>query len=34
MAEEEKKFKREYGQIKLGNSDHKSGKELYTIKNL
>ena len=27
MAEEDqKKFKRKYGQIKLGNSDHKSGK--------
>ena len=29
-----KKFKREYGQIKLGNRDHKSGKQLYTIRNV
>ena len=35
MAEEDqKKFKREYGQIKLGNPDHKSGKQLYTIRNV
>ena len=35
MTEEnQKKFKREYGQIKLGNPDHKSGKQLYTIKNV
>ena len=29
-----KKIKRKYGQIKLGNPDHKSGKQLYTIKNI
>ena len=35
MAEEDqKKFKRKYGQIKLGNPDHKSGKQLYTTKNV
>ena len=35
MAEkDQKKFRREYGQIKLGNPDHKSGKQLYTIKNI
>ena len=35
MAEEDqKKFKRKYGQIKLGNSDHKSGKQLCTINNV
>ena len=35
MAEEDqKKFKRKYGQIKLGNPDHKSYKQLYTIKNV
>ena len=34
MAEEDqKKFKREFGQIKSGNPDHKSDKQLYTIKN-
>ena len=33
-AEDQKKIKREYGQIKLGNPDHKSGKQLYTIKNV
>ena len=33
MTEEnQKKFKREYGQIKLGNPDHKSSKQLYKIK--
>ena len=33
MAEEDqKKFKREFGQIKSGNPDHKSDKQLYTIK--
>ena len=35
MAEEDqKKFKRKFSQIKLGNSDHKSGKQLYTIKDV
>ena len=35
MAEEDqKKFKRKYGQIKLGNPDHKSGKQLYTINDI
>ena len=35
MAEEDqKKFKRKYGKIKSGNPDHKSGKQLYTIKNV
>ena len=35
MAEEDKKkIKRKYGQIKLGNPDHKSGKQLYTIRNV
>ena len=34
VEEDQKKFKREYGQIKLGNPDHKSGKQLYTIKNV
>ena len=35
MAEEDqKKFKREFGQIKSGNPDHKSDKQLYTIKNV
>ena len=35
MAEEvQKKFKREFGQIKSGNPDHKSDKQLYTIKNV
>ena len=39
MAEErqkkkKKKIKREYGQIKLGNPDHKSDKQLYTINNV
>ena len=35
MAEEDqKKFKREFGQIKSGNPDHKSDKQLYTIKNI
>ena len=35
MAEEDqKKFKRKYCQIKLGNLDHKSPKQLYTIKNV
>ena len=35
MAEEyQKKFKREFGQIKSGNPDHKSNKQLYTIKNV
>ena len=29
-----KKIKREFGQIKIGNPDHKSGKQLYTIKNV
>ena len=34
MAEDQKKFKREFGQIKSGNPDHKSDKQLYTIKML
>ena len=35
MAEEDQiKFRKEFGQIKLGNPDHKSGKQLYTIKNV
>ena len=35
MAEEDqKKFKRKFGQIKSGNPDHKSDKQLYTIKML
>ena len=35
MAEEDqKKFKGKFGQIKSGNPDHKSGKLLYTIKNI
>ena len=35
MAEEDqKKFKREFGPIKSGNPDHKSDKQLYTIKNV
>ena len=35
MAEEDqKKVKREFGQIKSGNRDHKSDKQLYTIKNV
>ena len=29
-----KKFKTEHSQIKLGNPDHKSGKQLYTIKSV
>ena len=35
MAEEDqKKFKGKFGQIKSGNPDHKSGKQLYRIKNV
>ena len=35
IAEEDKKiFKRKYGQIKLGNPDYKSDKQLYAIKNV
>ena len=35
MAEEDQKqFKRKYGQIKLENPEHKSGKQLYTIRNV
>ena len=34
MAEDQKKFTREFGQIKSGNPDHKSDKQLYTIKNV
>ena len=35
MAEEDKKkCKRKYGKIKSGNPDHKSGKQLYIIKNV
>ena len=29
-----KKIKRKFGQIKIGNPDHKSGKQLYTKKML
>ena len=32
--EDQKKLKREFGQIKSGNPDHKSDKQLYTIKNV
>ena len=32
--EDKKKIKREFGQIKIGNPDHKSGKQLYAIKNV
>ena len=35
MAEEDQEqFKRELGQIKSGNPNHKSEKQLYTIKNV
>ena len=35
MAEEDqKKIEREFGQIKSGNPDHKSDKQLYTMKNV
>ena len=34
VEEDQKKFKREFGQIKSGNPDHKSNKQLYTIKNV
>ena len=35
MAEEDqKKFKREFGQIKSGNPDHKSDEQLYIIENV
>ena len=35
MAEEDQnKIKREFGQIKSKNPDHKSDKQLYTIKNV
>ena len=35
MAEEDQKtFKREFGQIKSGNPDHKNDKQLYIIKNV
>ena len=35
LAEEDQKnFKREFVQIKSGNPDHKSDKQLYTIKNV
>ena len=33
-VKKKKKIKREYGQIKLGNPDHKSDKQLYTIKSV
>ena len=33
-GEDKKKFKRQFDQIKLGNPDHKSGKQLYTIKSV
>ena len=29
-----KKIKKEFGQIKSGNADHKGDKQLYTIKNV
>ena len=32
--EDKKKIKREFGQKKSGNPDHKSGKQLYTTKNV
>ena len=32
--EDQKNFRREFGEIKLGNPNHKSGKQLYTIKNV
>ena len=32
--EDQKKFKREFGQIRSGNPDHKSNKQLNTIKNV
>ena len=35
MAEkDQEKFKREFGQLKLGDPDRKSDKQLYTIKNV
>ena len=35
MAEEDQeKFKREFNQIKLGNTKHKSEMQLYTIRNI
>ena len=34
VEEDQKKFKREFGQIKSGNPDHKSDKQLFTIKNI
>ena len=34
MAEDKKKIKREFGQIKSGNPDNKSDKQLYIIKNV
>ena len=35
LAEEDQKnFKREFVQTKSGNSDHKSDKQLYTMKNV
>ena len=32
--EDQNNFKREFGKIKWGNPDHKSDKQLYTIKNV
>ena len=34
VEEDHKNFKREFGQIKLGNPDHKRDKQLYKIKNV
>ena len=34
VEEDKKKIKRQFGQIKSGNPDHKSDKHLYTIKNV
>ena len=33
-GEDQKKIKKEFGQIKSGNPDHKSNKQLYAIKNV
>ena len=33
-SKKKKKNKREFGQIQSGNPDHKSDKQLYTIKNV
>ena len=34
IEEDKKKIKIEFGKIKSGNPDHKSDKQLYTIKNV